>query len=138
MHMHMSHLFSKDSQALPQRVKSSHWTCVVISIERKWRTQSNIQKLCKYGKKLDHSLKCIQFLSAGKKKKKEDVLHPRRLAITSPVVCKPTQIQEERHRLCPPVEYFLAVDKFNLQNTCNIYSKLLLLYTPCILTMLFH
>lgn len=68
---------------------------------------------------------------------KKDVSHSWQLAITSPVVCKPTQIQEERHRLCPPVEYFLAVDKFNLKYTCYIYSELLLIsYTS--LTMLFH
>lgn len=41
----LSHLFSKDSQTLPQRVESSDWTRVVISMERKRRRQSNVEMI---------------------------------------------------------------------------------------------
>lgn len=69
----------------------------------------HIKKLCKYRWTWEHNLKSNLFLSAD-----ENVLQSGRLAITSPVVCKPTQIQEEWHRLCPAAEYFLAVNRLKV------------------------
>lgn len=97
---HTSHLFSKNSQALPQRVKSSDRTCVVISV-KKIEIYTHFNQTKAWNVTISCSIKSF-------------VLHSWRLPVTSPVVWKPTQIQEERHRLCAPVKDFLAVERFFL------------------------
>ena len=101
-----SHLLSQDGQTLPQTVEGGDRSCVVVPVERK-HTQIVPVWLNHDGSSL-------------KSDPSKDVSHSGRLPIAAPVVCQPAQIQEERHRLRPPVEYFLTVDTSNIKGElCN-------------------
>ena len=59
-----------------------------------------------------------------------EVLRPGRLVVTAPVVGEPGQVQEEGHRLGPPVEGFLASDTRG-GSVVNIENVFLTVITHC-------
>lgn len=102
--IYTSYLFRKNGQTLPQRVKCIYWSCVMIS---------KIENGAIFTKCAHESHKTTELI---RKASLACVSHSWWFAITSPVVGKPVQVQEEWHRLCFSVEYFLTVHTCHFMN----------------------